>query len=294
MISIILPTYNRAHVLMRAVNSVLCQTYQDIELLIVDDGSNDRTRQIAEQIDDKRVRIFYQRENHGACAARNKGILAARGEYIAFQDSDDVWYPEKLERQLAYLQETNSDLVFCAFYRYDGKTVEYQPGREIREGNIAYHDLLVRNLISTQTLMGKRSCFQEEMFDETYPRLQDWELALRMARRFKISYDPQPLVDVYLQRDSISSDPRKGLWAIERLTEQHRKALEEDSRGAIGMAFTYAHFARACGMNPWTGFFRIIKKAPMRMKARALGKQVKESVKWGVHRIMDKGGAHYE
>lgn len=288
MISVILPVYNREHVLMRAVNSVLCQTYQDIELLIVDDGSDDQTRRVAEQIDDKRVRTLYQCENRGACAARNIGILAAQGEYIAFQDSDDVWCPEKLERQLAYLQATDSDLVFCAFYRHDGEKVEYQPGGEISAGKVVYHDLLARNLISTQTLMGKRMCFQEEMFDERYPRLQDWELALRMTRRFKVSYDPQPLADVYLQHDSISADPRKGLWAIERLAEEHRKALEEDPRGAIGMAFAYAHFARACGMNPWSGFLRIIEKAPMRMKARAIGAQVKQSVKWRVRRITDK------
>lgn len=289
MISVILPTYNRGDVLMRAVNSVLRQTYRDLELLIVDDGSNDRTQQIVAQIADKRVKYLRQRENRGACAARNIGILAARGEYIAFQDSDDVWWPRKLEQQLEYLQATDSDLVFCAFYLHDGESVECLPGREKLEGEVTYQELLTRNLVSTQTLMGKSSCFQEEMFDAEYPRLQDWELALRLARRFTIRYDPQPLADVYLQRDSISSNPQKGLFAIERLAEQHWASLREYPQGAIGMACTYAHFARACGISPWSGFLRMIEEVPLTMKMRVVAAQIKEGLIWKTRRLAGKG-----
>ena len=113
MISVVLPTYNRGPLIMRAVKSVLEQTYSDIELLIVDDGSTDCTRAVISAIQDPRVKYLYQETNRGACAVRNIGIRAAKGEYIAFQDSDDVWHPDKLEKQLSYLKETQSDLVFC-------------------------------------------------------------------------------------------------------------------------------------------------------------------------------------
>ena len=104
MISVIIPTYNRAKLLPRAVESVLNQTYQDIELIIVDDGSTDDTMEWVRGIKDDRVR-YAQLNHQGACAARNHGISIARGEYIAFQDSDDIWFMDKLEKQLAFLHE---------------------------------------------------------------------------------------------------------------------------------------------------------------------------------------------
>ena len=94
---VIIPTYNREGTLLRAVNSVLSQSFTDLELIVVDDGSTDHTRELVESIKDNRLRYIYQK-NAGACAARNKGIDAAEGEFIAFQDSDDVWLKEKLAR----------------------------------------------------------------------------------------------------------------------------------------------------------------------------------------------------
>ena len=248
MISVVLPTYNRGPLLMRAVSSVLNQTYSDIELLIVDDGSSDCTRDVVSKIDDPRVKYLYQDVNRGACAVRNIGVNAARGEYIAFQDSDDVWYPEKLEQQLAYLQETQSDVVFCAFFRYqDGEKEGAQfPAERVKSGRIRYETLLAKNLISTQTILGKRECFLAEPFNEQFPRLQDWELVLRLAKRYRMTYDNRPMVNVYLQRDSISASPQKGLWAIERLIDDHKDALAANSKAALGMANEYMHLARCC------------------------------------------------
>ena len=99
MVSVIIPTYNRAHVLPRAIESVLKQTYTELELIVVDDASTDDTAAVMTAITDPRVR-YVRKEHGGAAAARNRGIAEAKGEFIAFQDSDDVWHSDKLEKQL--------------------------------------------------------------------------------------------------------------------------------------------------------------------------------------------------
>lgn len=270
MISVVLPTYNRAGSLLRSVQSVLAQTYIDIELLIVDDGSNDETAQVVESLTDSRVRYLPQKENRGACAARNTGIRAARGEYIAFQDSDDAWHPEKLAAQLEQLRRKDADVVFCAFIRHDGKAEECLPVGLHDGERLTYEAMLVHNYISTQTMLGKRSCFQKEMFDETYPRLQDWELGLRLVRRFKVCFDAKPMVDVYVQADSISRSPGKGMKAIESLAWQHRQGLKASPESAISMAYAYYHFAREAGQNPWPGIRRILKGSSVLTCLRAV------------------------
>ena len=113
LISVIIPTYNRGSLILGAVNSVLNQTYRNIELLVVDDCSTDNTSQILENLKDSRIKYIRLEKNSGACTARNKGIEYASGEFIAFNDSDDLWLPEKLERQLAFLKENNADIVLC-------------------------------------------------------------------------------------------------------------------------------------------------------------------------------------
>ena len=103
MISVIIPTYNRASLLPRALDSVLRQTWEDLEVIVVDDASRDDTPQVMAACTDPRVRYIRLEKNSGACVARNTGVAQARGEWIAFQDSDDLWLPEKLEKQMAYL-----------------------------------------------------------------------------------------------------------------------------------------------------------------------------------------------
>ena len=105
-VSIIIPTYNRAHLIGRAIQSVLNQTYQNFEIIVVDDGSTDNTEEMIKEFQkhDKRIKYIRHEKNRGGAAARNTGIKVARGEYIAFQDSDDEWLPEKLEKQMDVFQ----------------------------------------------------------------------------------------------------------------------------------------------------------------------------------------------
>ena len=115
MISVIIPTYNREKLIMPAIDSVLKQTYQDIELIVVDDGSTDRTVELLKTIKDPRFYFVQTERNSGAPAARNIGIKQSKGEYIAFHDSDDIWMPHKLEKQLKFLKENDADVVGSNF-----------------------------------------------------------------------------------------------------------------------------------------------------------------------------------
>lgn len=119
LVSVVIPTYNRAEFLPRAVESVLRQTVDDFELIVVDDASTDDTEAVVERFDDPRVEYVRHGTNRGGSAARNTGIERSSGEYIAFLDSDDEWYPRKLERQVEELRSRSDEWVatYCGFER---------------------------------------------------------------------------------------------------------------------------------------------------------------------------------
>lgn len=259
MISVILPTYNRRELLLRAIDSVLCQTHDDLEVIVVDDASTDGTQSAVLDLQDERIRYVRLTENAGACAARNRGLDMARGEYIAFQDSDDVFHADKLEKQLEYLRETGADVVACAFnrVRWDGVQEVFPPHAENRE--LPYQELLLENLCSTQCILARREVFEAIRFDEQLPRLQDWDVMLRIARQFRVQLDARPLVDVHLQPDSISQQPRSLLVALKRLYRRYHAdicgasaLIVREQRVDVRWLQSIVDAAERCGEDPWT------------------------------------------
>lgn len=226
-VTIILPTYNRAHLVSRAVTSVLNQTYQDFELIIVDDCSIDNTEEIIENFckQDQRVICIKHSRNKGGNAARNTGIKAARAEYIAFQDSDDEWLPGKLEKQVELLENMSRDeagVVYTAFWRIEGKDKTYNPGNiKNKEGNIQA-ELLKGNFITTPSVLIKKECFEKAgLFDEDFPRLQDWEMWLRVAKYYHFKYINEPLLNSYYYADSISANSQALIKALELIVTKY-------------------------------------------------------------------------
>lgn len=228
MISVILPAYNRKGTILRAVQSVLGQTYSDIELVVVDDGSTDGTGDVVTSIKDPRIKFLRTEANQGACAARNLGVAAAQGEWVAFQDSDDMWYSNKLEMQLLAASKQDVDIVFSAMrlVQKNGKPAGVVPEPSFPTGICTYEKLLERSRASTQAIMGRRDCFLSEPFDEAMPRMQDWDIILRLTRKYKICYTGEVLVDTYLQADSLTMQPEKGLEAYRRIYEKNKSAIE--------------------------------------------------------------------
>ncbi len=213
LVSVIIPTYNRAHLIKRSAMSVLNQTYGNLELIIVDDGSTDNTEEVVKSIDDDRV-IYIKQPNQGACAARNNGIDHAQGEFIAFQDSDDEWHVDKLEKQIKCLKETGADMVYCRVLAIiNGRTEIF--GKELHAEGFLTKKTLPYG-IGTQTFFSKTDVFRDEKFDANVPRYQDFEVLLRIQKKYTIYCLDIPLVDYYLQSDSITNNYEKLLkaWTI--------------------------------------------------------------------------------
>lgn len=215
LISCIIPTHNRALKLQTAIQTVLSQTYRNLELLIVDDQSKDNTKETVEiaALQDHRIRYLLNPQK-GANNARNFGITHAKGEYIAFLDDDDRWVNTKLEKQLNAFNGLGSDygVVYCTFARKSikGKAVRYHPSRfsRVKNGNIL-NRLLKRNYITTSTLFVKAEVFQKSgMFSPKYKSFQDWEILTRIACDYQFYYLKEVLVHLHESTDSITLDKR--------------------------------------------------------------------------------------
>lgn len=260
LISVIIPTYNRGRLILDSVNSVLNQTYKNIELIVVDDCSTDDTKKIIESIKDFRIKYVKLEKKSGACVARNRGIEKSTGEFIAFNDSDDLWIPEKICSQLDFLNKNNADIALCKMEcrTPENKFIHNFPNIE-QDKQISFIELLKYNSASTQTIFGKTECFREIMFDAKMPRLQDWDVVLRLSKKYKIFYQNQTLVQTFFQKDSISTHPEKGVLAMAMLFEKHKDAILSDPAIVESFFRKKASFVCKTGKNP-TEEMRIIFK----------------------------------
>lgn len=233
LVSVIIPTYNRENLIVRSVNSVRNQTYDNLEIIIVDDCSNDNTENVIRGIDDDRIRFVKLEKNSGACAARNYGIDIANGDYIAFQDSDDVWRENKIEIQLQRMISESQVVSFCNFCKHTiGKNKTISLPSDLSEGIIDRKEILKRSVVSTQCLMVRADCVKETRFDITMPRLQDWDLAIELSKKYPIYHLDEVLVDMYVQNDSISAHPEKGVIALNKLLEKNGRDVDDDKETA--------------------------------------------------------------
>jgi glycosyltransferase involved in cell wall biosynthesis len=194
MVSIVIPVYNRPQKILDAFRSVQSQSYSNWELIVIDDASTDNTQQIVRQFisDDSRVRLMIHDKNRGAQAARNTGIKAARGEWIAFLDSDDLWLPESLKLRLEVAEKDRVSVVHsaCLVTSADGQTTPYDlpPTR-----GPAYTEMLRHEGPMFQSLLVSKEALQRIGYlDEKLVSFQEWDTAIRLAKYFPFGYEPRP------------------------------------------------------------------------------------------------------
>lgn len=193
--SVIIPTYNREGFVARAVESVLAQTCQDFEIIVVDDGSTDGTEAVLRPYRD---RIRYLRQsNQGSSAARNRGIRESCGQYIAFLDSDDFWHPDKLARTEEAVEAHPDAGLFYSDFRMvtpAGGFLRVQKCKHVvGDGYLA---ILLQAFILTSTVVCRRECFDVcGLFHEPLRRVQDWDMWVRIARRFSMAHVPAVLTE---------------------------------------------------------------------------------------------------
>lgn len=232
-VSIIIPTYNRASIIKDSVLSVLNQTYDAYEILIIDDGSVDNTETVINSLNDDRIRYIKLPENRGVAAARNEGIRNAIYEYIAFQDSDDNWKPDKLEKQMAYFKtKPQAALLYCPYEcrKQDGTALSIPDDTILpseKEGNI-YKYMLQRNTIGAPCVLLRKSCLDKTgLFNENLRCLEDWELFLRISKYYEIAFQNEAMVKVNLSDSGVSHNVSGYYEARCHMLALHKDALLE-------------------------------------------------------------------
>lgn len=233
MISVVMPTYNREKTIGMAVNSILEQTYQDFEIIIVDDCSDDKTLEVIKKFDDSRIRCIQMERNMGACAARNRGVEEARGDIIAFQDSDDEWLPDKLERQVAQLEYEQADFSAGRMRRYylDSKTrYKIYPSKKMKSEKCTYKAVLYKNCVTTPNLMVRRTCFEKVKFDPDIKKYQDWDFVLMMLKAgFKMTFLNEIVLNSYIGSNSITSRQNE-YDAFVAIYKKYKADIDADKR----------------------------------------------------------------
>lgn len=223
LVSIITPTYNSDRFISMTINSILAQTYKDWELIIVDDFSSDNTVSIVQNFieSDSRIKLIQLSLNSGAAVARNLAIRASMGRYIAFLDSDDVWFPQKLETQIKFMQRNNCPLSFAAYIKIN------ESGDVIGEVGVPSR-VDYKNLLKTCVIGCLTAVYDTHYFGKTTMPLirkrQDFGLWLKLLKKTEFAYGIQePLGQYRVRTDSISSNKANivsSIWCLYREVEE--------------------------------------------------------------------------
>lgn len=233
-VSVVLPTYNRAGIIHNSIKSVLNQTVKDYEIIIVDDCSTDNTLEVINRFNDKRIKYIRHKKRKGGSAARNTGIKCSNTEYIAFLDSDDEWFPTKLEKQINKFDYSSKDIgllyTWLIHYGKDGNPLFTSKPNE--KGNLL-RKLLIKNIIgSASSVMVRKNVFASiGGFDESLPARQDMDLWVRISQNFLIDVVPEILAKISRQNkyERISSNKIKLLTAREQFYQKYKKLLRKEN-----------------------------------------------------------------
>lgn len=223
-VTVIIPVYNREKTIRRCINSIISQTVQPYEIIVVDDGSTDKSLKI---VDEFNYNIKVIKQNHrGAQAARNIGILNAGGDYIAFLDSDDEWMPQMLEISINEISSHKSDCVtYSDCYVY--KNQKHRLWKLPECGNSAYSFLLINIGPMFQSMLAKKDIFIKiGLLDENVVAYQEWETAIRLANEVEIVHIKQPLFKYHLHLgETISKDKIKGIKGYTYIVNKHIREI---------------------------------------------------------------------
>ncbi|GAB3670254.1 glycosyltransferase family 2 protein [Halopiger thermotolerans] len=265
-VSVVLPTYNRASVLSGAIESVLEQTYDDLELLVIDGGSTDGTRAVVDRIDDPRLEYVRRDRPEGVSAARNRGIERSSGDLVAFVDSDDRWRPTALERRAAALRDAPADygVAYCGIEKREGEPIT----RSGASGDVRSELRHLAVPTYTSTLVAEREALEAvDGFDEALPCFEDWDLCMRLARTRRFAYVDEPLVVKGEPGDNVSADPECLVTAIERLEAKYDLPRDTRARLLADAGATHCEAGRVAEGRPYLE--RAIRLDPTRGNAVA-------------------------
>ena len=273
-ISVIIPAWNRTKTIAAAIDSVLMQHLPALEcpprIIVVDDGSTDDLAAALRPYGARVTSIRHER-NMGAAAARNTGVTAADGELIAFLDSDDVWLPDKLTRQVTFMHE-HGFAASCAAVHLVRAGLRGVVWPRYASGALSRAELICGCFVSPgSTLVCRRSVFSEiGVFDPTMRRLEDWDWLLRFAQRYPLGFLAQPLARI---EPSLKLDFTNAVQAIEVMQARHMPAMAGSARRRFAAALDFeragAHYRRGDIVSTALMLLRSLGHSPLRNRAMA-------------------------
>ncbi len=253
-VSVIIPTHNRVDLLPRAINSVLNQTFQDFELIIVDDGSTDNTKQVVEEFQkkDKRIKYIWQENFGGTSKTYNTGLKQVKGDFIAFLEHDDEWLPQKLEKQLKVLENlsNNAGLIACEGYLIDGKGSNkgvykfvYEKPFITKNEFYLFFEKWQMFLLSLSTVLIKTEVIKKiGLFDEKLKTTADIDFYFRVLKNFDFYFLKEPLINYSVSQESLS---RKQFWL--KSMPEYKYLLEKYKEDFENYPNAYSKFLRNIG-----------------------------------------------
>ena len=265
-VSIIIPTYNRAGMLKEAIDSVLAQDYSGFELIVVDDGSTDDTPNVLSRYGDNIK--WLRQHNQGVSAARNRGIAAASGKYIAFLDSDDLWLQAKLTVQTEFMKSKRDALICQTEEIWIRNGVRVNPGkRHQKQSGMIFERSLPLCLVSPSAVMVRRGLFDEfGLFDESLPACEDYDMWLRVSSRCPVYLIDTPLI---IKRgghaDQLSRQPaldKYRIQAIKKMLDSRLLSTDQYNAGVSMLQQKCALYAEGCRRRGPTGEAQYYRQLP--------------------------------
>lgn len=260
LVSVVIPFYNRTALLPRALKSVLCQTHEGLDIILVDDGSSEDAGEVLSPIADERVRLIRHEVNRGVSAARNTGIKAARGRYISFLDSDDEWLPTKTEKQLAQLKRSRDDnlVSYClseVFSDLEGRVTNLHDFSE--EGNLLHYALRSTVgmsagsglcVLMNELLMTKEQMLDVGCFNEDYRMHEDWEFLIRLASKYRFACVKELLVRNHKHDKGHIANDFRGVPEVRyRMMREHGRLFDSDVEARVCFYSELGYFEGLCG-----------------------------------------------
>jgi glycosyltransferase involved in cell wall biosynthesis len=244
-ISVIIPAYNSEKTIGQTIQSVLNQTFTDLELIVINDGSQDSTLEIITQIKDPRIKVFSY-SNAGGNISRNRGLQRAVGEFVSFLDADDLWTPDKLQSQLKALQENVTTKVAYSWTDYINTNGEFiLSGKRVNVNGNVYENLLLNNFLEngSNPLICRKSLITLDGFDESLSAAQDWDMWLRLASKFDFICVPSVQILYRISANSVSCNlvrqEKSCLQVLERAYKERPSALKHSWNLSLANLYKY-------------------------------------------------------
>ena len=247
-ISVIIPVYNAEETIKETIESVLSQTFSNFEIIVINDGSQDKTLEIVYRILDPRLKVFSY-PNAGVSVTRNRGISQAAGDYVSFLDADDLWTPDKLETQLKALQANPQAAVAYSWTDWIDESGQFlRPGGHMSVNGDVYAKLLLRDFVESGSnpLIRRQALTEVGGFDESLNLAADWDMWLRLAARYEFVAVPSSQILYRVSPNSMSSNVWKmeaeSLQIIERAFAVAPESLQHLKREVLGSRYKYLTF----------------------------------------------------